>query len=233
MIRAKIINIETRQFPWEKKSHAAGMRIPLIGGGLAAPASSGGRMAAPAASTGGGFAPASSSGSPGYGFPRPQVIKATISRVYKGYKVVNASKGETVEIEYSSPYRMPLKSGRLYLLTGYNVDGKLYTSMCNWYSLWRDVTVTQKFGLKFYYWIYCACKIQFCPDGRCIRNRRLCTWDLRRFDIGAAKRDCHSQFNICMVKPSIGRCLWISPKGGKRCEKTSKPLIKPSKPVIP
>lgn len=146
----------------------------------------------------------------------PKFITVLLEKLYKGYTHINSTRGTTLTIQFASPFSVPLRPGRLYLLSGYLIDGQLHMNDCSWYQVWAYLTLTQYHGLRRYYWIYCACKVKYCYNGYCqASGLRSCDWSVPNLAMAAKKQDCNSKYNVCMVRD--GRCRWHNPKAGRKC----------------
>eukprot|EP00794_Sanderia_malayensis_P005554 gene5555-6239_t len=150
------------------------------------------------------------------GIPTEKTILLKLVKLFKGYKYINKTKGTLITISFISPYSIPLLPGIPYLLTGSYVDGKLRMNTCDWYQYWSLTTVIQMQGLRRFYWMFCPCKVTYCPSGNCEKTPRSCTWQPDSISSAISKTDCHSRFSVCMVKDGA-KCEFQNPKGGKIC----------------
>eukprot|EP00794_Sanderia_malayensis_P005301 gene5301-5970_t len=146
-------------------------------------------------------------------------MQVRLLRLYKGYRQVNASKGDIIYINYP-PFHLPIKEGEDYLFTGWSQGTSLQISVCDWFTRWQDLTISQKFGIKrYYFWMFCPCRIRTCYGEDCTRQTR----GRRECLINFQTHDCNSRKNICMVRNQ--RCDWDSPKGRTVCDQPKQSLI--------
>eukprot|EP00794_Sanderia_malayensis_P005536 gene5536-6221_t len=141
---------------------------------------------------------------------RLKIIRLKLHKLYKGLNAVDAKIGDQMNITFSSPHKPHMKVGKTYLITGFSHGKELKMNDCNWHEEWDKLTDVQKLGLRRYYWLYCPCKVRFCPSRSCGNNPRMCQWVVPISEIGEHKADLLSSYSVCMVK--CGSCGWYNPK---------------------
>lgn len=155
---------------------------------------------------------ASSISSDSLGIPPTKTVKVYVLRIFKGGKLLNASKGDIIDIDIQNPWQHKLLESGNYLLTGNVYNSRASISMCSWYERWHKITIVQKWGLKKYYGLNCHCRTTYCPPGEyCERNEFGCKWNVATQEIGLLKTDCKSRISLCVFFREFKRCSWVTP----------------------
>ena len=132
-------------------------------------------------------------------FNRPKIIRVELEKLYRGKKYLSSTtKGHQFNIKFSSMHRVPYQVGKTYLLTAWTAGKQLMTNDCNWFSEKNKLTTVQHYGLRRYYWLYCACKIQLCVNGRCNKHPLKCHWNVPLTQIDHKRADFLSANRVCM-----------------------------------
>ena len=150
-----------------------------------------------------------------YGLPLPSTIKVVVQKIFKGADVLNATKGDIIEIDIQNPWNYKFYQGEGYLMSGRKIFNKPFISMCDWNSLWKHVTFVQKWGLKRYYSASCRCRLVYnlisdTEEHKPEKNE--CTWSIWSHEIGGQKSDCQSKNGICIYFKKYDRCMFHIPK---------------------
>ena len=141
--------------------------------------------------------------------PIPETVTVHVLEVYKGGKILNASRGDIIQIDIGPTLISPGN----YLLTGFVFNKRATVTMCNWYARWEDLTFVQLWGVKRHYILNCKCRVSYCSLGKeCTRNSTDCSWEVATYEIGAKKTDCKSRIDICLYMSLHKNCMWLKPK---------------------
>eukprot|EP00794_Sanderia_malayensis_P005542 gene5542-6227_t len=143
---------------------------------------------------------------------RQKIIRVEVRKVLKGRDVVNATKHSQLSILYTSIASTDLKVGQTYALTGWNFGRVLMMGLCDWHSIWDEMSPTQKLGIeKSFYRMFCACKIKNCFGFSCNLSQK----SVRSCTLPIVESECRSKSNICVGWK--GQCQWMNP--GNRDQK--------------
>ena len=150
-----------------------------------------------------------------YGLPLPSTIKVAVKKIFKGADVLNATKGDIIEIDIQNPWNYEFYQGKKYLMSGRKIFNKLFINMCDWNSLWKHVTDVQKWGLTRYYSANCNCSLVFnlvSDTEKYKPEKNECKWSVWSHEIGKQKSDCQSKNGICIYFKKYSRCISYVPK---------------------
>ncbi|XP_038060669.1 metalloproteinase inhibitor 3-like [Patiria miniata] len=154
-------------------------------------------------------------------------IKAT--KVFKGSESI-VSRGKRIKMITSSSAGKcgvtEMAMGELYILTGLELEGEVFFSMCEWVQQFQDLTFDQRIGLRSGYILGCG----FClidqqdnsipgiHDNQSSVTGNICYHD----PLGSAHlmiEDCESLFSKCVPQEDMegNRCAWTESKRYNKC----------------
>ncbi|XP_022098792.1 metalloproteinase inhibitor 3-like [Acanthaster planci] len=164
-------------------------------------------------------------GKPGMGGLLEYTIKAT--KVFKGSDSV-VTKGQRIKMITSSSSQKcgvtEMAIGELYILTGLELEGEVFFSLCEWVQRFQDLTPDQRLGLRSEYNVGCGFCLIDQRDNSVpgIHDNPSTTGNICYHDpLGSAHlmiEDCESLFSKC-VPHEIGdnRCVWTESKRYNKC----------------
>jgi len=135
---------------------------------------------------------------------QPRYIKVELRKLYKGGKFITAKKYSTIYIRFASLDRPLLEEGHIYVLSGFSFGTSLFMNPCSWTSKWSELSSGQRFGInRYFYWIYCGCKIVDCQNKLYRGDNRSCVWNRQN----TVMADFLTKDGICMVTNGT-HCKW-------------------------